>query len=425
MRVLRHLMPDETETAVSSSRRADAAERTDCAGGGTPPNPRLRVLFFVEGHTDIRFVVGLSEVCDLTVAVPARAYAESGLRERVADSGAALRVDEIPGGRLAFQARSLRYLWKRARDFDVVLAQEVLRGALNANLAGALRGVPVVTSMAIAPVEYFRCRRERGQVGPFKAALGEAVIRSLMWLNGRLCSRCVALGPYLCDIAGRYCRRTEPGLYYGVDTDFFRPVSETEKAELRRKRDLPSDKFIVFLSSRVSHEKDPETVLRATLHARTKGLDAVVVNLGGGYKEFLKLANDLGLPGAPDWVLGRPAAHPMTEVADYFQAADVMALASLAEGLGLSPLESLACGTPVAATAVGGLAGHLQGYARLTPRRDAVAMGEEFLWVAAHRDEARAQALRGRDYVLREWARPKAFADLLAVLQAAARERHP
>ena len=72
----------------------------------------MRVLFFVEGFTDIRFVVGLSEICDLTMAVPAREYEASGLKQRVAESGARLRVHEIPGGRLAFQARSLPYLWR-------------------------------------------------------------------------------------------------------------------------------------------------------------------------------------------------------------------------------------------------------------------------------------------------------------------------
>ncbi|HLL53024.1 MAG TPA: glycosyltransferase, partial [Myxococcaceae bacterium] len=121
----------------------------------------------------------------------------------------------------------------------------------------------------------------------------------------------------------------------------------------------------------------------------------------------------------------RPAAHPMTEVADYFRAADAMALASLAEGCGISPLESLACGTPVVATEVGGMARLLPGYARLTPRRDAEAMAREFLWIAAHREEARAQALRGRDFVVREWSRKKAFADLERSLrEVAAASRH-
>ena len=34
----------------------------------------MRVFFLVEGFTDIRFVVGLSEICELTMIVPARTY---------------------------------------------------------------------------------------------------------------------------------------------------------------------------------------------------------------------------------------------------------------------------------------------------------------------------------------------------------------
>ena len=70
-------------------------------------------------------------------------------------------------------------------------------------------------------------------------------------------------------------------------------------------------------------------------------------------------------------MIARPAVHPMQDLADYFRAADAVALASLAEGAGISPLEALACETPVVATAVGGMAVLLRGYASLTPRRDA------------------------------------------------------
>src|SRR5207302_2175631 len=112
-----------------------------------------------------------------------------------------------------------------------------------------------------------------------------------------------------------------------------------------------------------------------------------------GYEQFLRLARDLGVPADADWLIGRPAAHPMTEVADVFRAADVMALASLAEGAAYSTLEALSCGTPVVATAVGGMAVQLAGRARLVPRQDPEAMARELLWVAAHPGEARAQAL--------------------------------
>jgi glycosyltransferase involved in cell wall biosynthesis len=375
-----------------------------------------RVLFFVEGFTDIRFIVGLSEICDLTLSVPARQYAESGLKARIASSGIKIQVHEIEGGRAAFQVRSLAWLWRHVRDFDVVLSQEVLRGSLNATLVGALRGVPVVTTMAIAPVEYFRCRRERGQIGLVVAWGVEGVIRLLMTINGRLATRAMALGPYLRGIARQYSSRTEHSAYYGVDTRFFTPATDAERMALRAAHDLPADAFVIFFSSRMSHEKDPETVLRATALARADGLNAVLLNLGGGFKDFVALATSLGLPDASKWVIGRPAAHPMTEVADYFRAADVVAQASLAEGLGLSTLEAIACGTPVVATEVGGMAIVLRDIARLTPRRDAVAMARELVWVARHQQEARAQAVQGREMVQREWSREKAFGDLSRIL---------
>lgn len=373
---------------------------------------RPRVLFFVEGFTDIRFVLGLNEICDLTLCVTGQAYTSSGLRDRVAASGVRIDVDEIPGGRMAFQARSLPYLMKRARDFDVILSQEVLRGSLNATIAGRLTGVPVVTYMGIAPVEYFQCRRERGRIGALPALLGRTAIRLMMTVNGRLATVTLAMGPYLRDIAAKYATRAEVGLYYGVDTDYFRPAGEDERRRLREELSLPRDRFVVFLSSRISHEKDPETVLRATALARQQGLDAVVVNLGGGWRDFLTLAGELGLPDAGEWVMGRPAAHPMKELAGYVRSADVSALASLAEGAAFSTLEALACATPVVATAVGGMAVQLAGFARLTPRQDADAMAREFLWIAANPAEARAQAQRGREHVQREWSRARAFADL-------------
>jgi glycosyltransferase involved in cell wall biosynthesis len=382
-----------------------------------------KVLFLVEGNTDIRFVTGLSEISRLTVAVPLVQYNGSDLRRRIEASGLPVKVDLVPGRRLRFQLASLLYLLRHAREFDLILCQEVLRGAFNGTLVGALTNTPAITYMGIAPVEYFRCRRERRQIGPLTAWIGETVIRFLMTFNGMFATKCLAMGPYLRDIAARYCPRSEVGLYYGVDTDSFCPADEEERARLRRTRDLPLDKFIIFLSSRISHEKDPETVLRATALARAKGLDAVVINLGGGYKDFLKLARELNLENPDKWVLGRPAAHPVTEVPDYFRSADVIALASLAEGAAYSTLEALACGTPVVCTAVGGMQVQLDGYGRLTPRRDAEAMSNEFLWVAAHRQQARDQALRGREYIIREWNSKKAFADLAAVFQEVVRSR--
>ena len=74
----------------------------------------------------------------------------------------------------------------------------------------------------------------------------------------------------------------------------------------------------------------------------------MVLNLGGGYQDFLRLARELSLPDAEQWVLGRPAVHPMTELADYYRASDALAQGSLDEGAGMTPLEALACAVPAA-----------------------------------------------------------------------------
>ena len=376
----------------------------------------MKVLYFCEGYTDIRFVVGLSEICDLTLAAPAQQCRESGLLERVAESGARLKVDLIEGSRLTFQARSFVYLLEHIRRFDVVLSQEMGRGSLNATIVGRAKGVPVVTYLGTSPVEYFRCRRQRRQIGQIEALAGELFLRVAMTLSGRLGTAVLTTGPYLRDLAAAIPARAVEGYYCGIDTKLFKPVTVDERKVLRLRHELPEDKFLVLFSSRISHEKDPETVLRAVAMARLQGLDAVVINLGGGFKEFLSIAQSLELPGVDSWVIARPAVHPMKNLCEYVQAVDLVVQASLAEGGGMSPLEAVACGTPAVATAVGGLALTLKGIAQLTPRQDAHAMRDAILWVARNRNEAGKQALRGRAFVEATWSRDRAFSTIRNVL---------
>ncbi|HKY23477.1 MAG TPA: glycosyltransferase family 4 protein [Vicinamibacterales bacterium] len=379
----------------------------------------MRLLYFCEGFTDIRFVTGLAEIAELRMVIPAWEFQSSGLADRIADSGARLKVDVIQGRRPAYQLRSFLYLLRRIRNHDIVLSQDMVRGSLNTTIVGRLRGVPVVTLLGIDPVAYYRCRRERGRIGWLEAAAGEAFIRFAMAITGRLSTVALGMGPYLRDVAGRTAPRTGTSGYYGVDTCLFSPTTPEQRTQLRRQYDLPQGHFILLFSSRMSHEKDPETVLRATAKVRASGLNAVVLNLGGGYRDFLRLAHELGFTDAEDWVIGRPAVHPMKNLYEYFQLADAVVQSSLEEGFGLAPLEALSCGTPVIATQVGGMRLTLAGIAQLTPRRDEDAMARAIQWVAQHPSDARAQALKGRAYVEANWDRRKVFADLRLLLEQA------
>jgi glycosyltransferase involved in cell wall biosynthesis len=211
--------------------------------------------------------------------------------------------------------------------------------------------------------------------------------------------------------------RVFEGYYCGIDTSLFKPVSDDQRARLRERLQFPAGKFVILFPSRISHEKDPETVLKATAVARDRGLDAVVMNLGGGFNDFLACAQRLGLHGCEEWVIGRPAVHPMKNLCEYMQAADVAVQASLAEGGGMSPLEALSCGTPVIATRVGGMAMTLPGIAQLIPPGDATAMADGFQWVSENTAAARQQALLGREYVEATWSRDRAFESIAAALE--------
>ncbi len=106
----------------------------------------------------------------------------------------------------------------------------------------------------------------------------------------------------------------------------------------------------------------------------------------------------------------------MTELADYFRAADAVVHGSLEEGVGVVAARRPGLRDPVVATAVGGMAVQLDGYAALTPRRHPQAMAEALLNIADHPARGEGAAHGGRDYVVREWSREKAFHELQRTL---------
>ena len=129
----------------------------------------------------------------------------------------------------------------------------------------------------------------------------------------------------------------------GVDLEMFRPV---DGAAFRRTWELRSP---VFLS--VGHlipRKGHEHVIRA-LSSLPEG-HLVIVGLGPDEEMLRALAKSLGVAERVRFV-GSVAHEDLAEV---YSAADVMVLASSSEGWANVLLESMACGTPVVATARGG-----------------------------------------------------------------------
>src|SRR5262249_46665528 len=137
----------------------------------------------------------------------------------------------------------------------------------------------------------------------------------------------------------------------GVDTTVFTPLDEDRDA-LRRRLGLPLGLPLLLFSSRVAPEKDADTLLRALKLLVARGRSLRLLNRSAGFRRFQQHAAALGVA---EFVDAADALPPSTELADLYRAVDLCIQASRQEGLGFSPLEALASGTPVIAAEVGGL----------------------------------------------------------------------
>jgi glycosyltransferase involved in cell wall biosynthesis len=186
-------------------------------------------------------------------------------------------------------------------------------------------------------------------------------------------------------------------------------------ASIRARLGLDAASRIVFFSSRVAPEKDAATVLRAIAQLARAGRPVRLLHLSGGHREFLSLAGSLSVA---DRVVAGDAVAPFEALADYYRASDVCVQASREEGLGFSPLEALACGVPVVASAVGGLTNTIRdgdtGWS--VPVGDATAMADAIAAVLDDPAEARRRAARGRDMVLAAYRRTSVFDSLIRSL---------
>jgi D-inositol-3-phosphate glycosyltransferase len=152
----------------------------------------------------------------------------------------------------------------------------------------------------------------------------------------------------------------------GVDLDRFnppRPGRELATAvEARERLGLPVSGQIVAFVGRIQPLKAPDVLLRAAAELRqldpalAETLTIVIVGgpSGSGLDRpsaLMDLAASLGIADSVRFLA--PLAG--TDLADLYQAADLVAVPSYNESFGLVAMEAQACGTPVVAAAVGGL----------------------------------------------------------------------
>lgn len=146
----------------------------------------------------------------------------------------------------------------------------------------------------------------------------------------------------------------------GVDLAVFHPIrpGAGSRDAIRARLHLPADRQVVLFAGRVQALKGPDVLIRALAILAATGRPVPLLVVLGGPSGRPTALRELGalaaVSGISPHVLFRPPV-PRAELADWFRAADLVAMPSRSESFGLVAAESQASGTPVVASAVGGL----------------------------------------------------------------------
>jgi len=228
---------------------------------------------------------------------------------------------------------------RRSFPFDVIDAHFAFPDGVAATLLGRTFGCPVVVTLRGSIVRLSGYRLHRPQ---------------LRWVLQHA-DRVAAVSESLAQVAVSLGapRESVQVIPNGVDANAFRPM---DRISARHLVGLPEDRPILLTVAGVYKDKGQQTVvetLPALLERYPKLLYVMVgtARPGDGYRRRLEAsASKAGLKDHVYFAGPRPHG----ELPAWFSAADATVLATRSEGWPNVLLESLACGTPVVATRVGG-----------------------------------------------------------------------
>lgn len=215
-------------------------------------------------------------------------------------------------------------------------------------------GVPLATTFHALGLVRHEHQGDADQFPPERVAIERSVVLG----SDRLIAECPQDEA---DLTRLYGARPEQIVTVpcGVDTEEFRPG---DRQRARARLGLGGREFIVLQLGRLVPRKGIDNVVRA-LALLPASLPARLVVVGGGSAEpdetvtpeigrLRALAASLGVAERVHFT-GRRERH---QLRDWYVAADVFVTTPWYEPFGITPLEAMACATPVIGSAVGGIA---------------------------------------------------------------------
>ncbi len=321
-------------------------------------------------------------------------------------------------------ARATERLMRNSVPYDVVHAHFFMSGWVAQRLQRALAVPFAMTFHALGLV---RLQHQR-KADTFPAERLE-IERSLVQHADALIAECPQDQADLMTLYGAPGDRVRV-VPCGFDPEEFAPMS---RAAARFELGLDPDDFIVLQLGRLVPRKGIDNVIQALAHLPPT-LPARLLVVGGDTAvpdeartpELARLRRVAEAAGIADRVVFT-GHRERDQLRTYYSAADVFVTTPWYEPFGITPLEAMACGTPVIGSAVGGIkhsvADGVTGF--LVPPRDPAALAARLVALHANPDLARAMGRAGiaRARSLFTWERvARELADVYAGL---CRQRRP
>jgi teichuronic acid biosynthesis glycosyltransferase TuaC len=225
----------------------------------------------------------------------------------------------------------------RLAKIDCIDAHFVYPDGLAAVLLGKILGVPVIVSARGTDINFFPSFRLIRPMIRWTLAQADGVVA----VSSALKEAMVSLGaePHKIHVIPN-----------GVNAELFQPM---DREEAKRNLNLPPQGPLLVSVGALIRPKGHLTLIRAfaTIAPRHPELKLYILGEGPLRSALESLVRDLNLQDR----VHLPGKRPNEELQQWFNAADVSLLVSEREGWPNVLTESMACGTPVVATRVGGV----------------------------------------------------------------------
>jgi glycosyltransferase involved in cell wall biosynthesis len=198
-------------------------------------------------------------------------------------------------------------------------------------------------------------------------------------------------------------RYRNPGVrtWNWFDSSHFRPPGGQERESARQSLGCRPDQFVIVSVGNCHDNKNHSELLRA-IASLPRSLEPYYLHVGSGLDEERekRLAAELGIESKVRFCGSQEDPRP------FLWAADVFAMPSRREGLGISAIEAIACGVPAVLSGVKGLlevAAGTEGTVFTTTAAESIAAGLVRI-AAVPADESRRRALADSERVRKEFS---------------------